>query len=486
MTKTVKRLSVISLVSILLAVVVFSGSVPARFSNAATAAATSEAAAAGTQAAANLPATKPVIQVELNGSQIAGLVGSSCWPNANPECNFVDDPQPDQGISVANGDTLTVKVDPNTPVPQTLQATLLDDKETSGDPKLLDLATTNGVFKVDGLSDGNHRLQIDAIYTGELSGSQPFVTYVYLLKVGAGAGSSTSASGTSAATVVATAAVSETAVVTTAATVSTVAPATAEATASPAATQAATSVATTAATTAAPATSATTVATQAATVKTQAATMAVSAVVVTTAPTVAPTTQPLATTAVPSPTPIAPTVVPTVAPTTAPTVVPTTVPATEATVVASTAETAATAEVVPASPTPTTSGAPAGSARPVAPAMTLVVSGRNYTPIAVSACVLGDGGEQTCVNRPQNAAAQRIVAGMGDVAQINFKGPRPISALVNIASSDGTTILNKQSLRPDNLMLYNLPTTPGSYILSVEVTWPMGKATYYYRLAVAG
>jgi hypothetical protein len=33
-------------------------------------------------------------------------------------------------------------------------------------------------------------------------------------------------------------------------------------------------------------------------------------------------------------------------------------------------------------------------------------------------------------------------------------------------------------------MLYTLPTTPGSYILAVEIAWPLGKSTYYYRVTI--
>ena len=46
-------------------------------------------------------------------------------------------------------------------------------------------------------------------------------------------------------------------------------------------------------------------------------------------------------------------------------------------------------------------------------------------------------------------------------------------------------MLSKQDVRPDNLVLYNLPTTAGNYVISAEITYPEGKATYYYRLAIS-
>jgi hypothetical protein len=456
MTTTGKRLTIIALVSVLLVLFIFGQGTTTHPTIAQTEAAT-QAAPAGTQAA-NLPATKPVIRAELNGAELAGLVGSSCWPNANPECDFVDEPQPTQSIAVANGDTLTFKPDPDAPAPQSFEATLLDDKDASGNNPIVNLAETKGEFKVDKLTPGNHRLQIVALYAGDLAGSQPFVTYVYLLNVG----EAVAAAASPAATEVPTEAVTPEA---------TTAEATAQAT--PEATTAVTEVATV---------EPTVVPTTTPEVATIEATTALTTPEATTAaPTAAPTMLAIAAaTQAVQPTLAASPVPPTATPLPVPT--DTLIPSPEA----PTATSLAGATLEPTlGATPVVvivTATPGGTS--VAPASTVIVAGRSYEPIAISACVLGEGGEQTCGNRPRNAAAERIFAAPGDVAQINFKGPRPTSVVVSVATADGTTILNKATLAPDNLMLYALPTTPGSYILAVEISWPLGKSTYYYRLTI--
>jgi hypothetical protein len=138
-----------------------------------------------------------------------------------------------------------------------------------------------------------------------------------------------------------------------------------------------------------------------------------------------------------------------------------------------------------ATPTPSTPSAPStpGLAS-IAPPMQITVAGRTYQPIAYSACVLGLGGEQTCINRPNNAPDERISAAPGTVAQLNFQGPRPGGITVYISNADSTRILNRQVLPADNLALYALPTTAGSYILATEFVWPGGKSTYYFRLTI--
>ncbi len=446
MTTTGKRLTIIALVSVLLALFIFGQGTTTHPTIAQTEAAT-QAAPAGTQAA-NLPATKPVIRAELNGAELAGLVGSSCWPNANPECDFVDEPQPTQSIAVANGDTLTFKLDPDTPAPQSFEATLLDDKDAGGNNPTANLADTKGEFKVDKLTPGNHRLQVVALYAGDLSGSQPFVTYVYLLNVGEAV-----AAATAPATEVATEAVTPEA---------TAAEATAQAT--PEATIAATEVPTVEPTTAPTATP------EVATIEATTAPKTPEA----TASATAAATQAIQPTIPVSPIPPTATPLPAPSETPAPSPEAPTATSQAGAILEPTLEATPIVVIVTATPGGTS----------VAPASTVIVAGRSYEPIAISACVLGEGGEQTCGNRPRNAAAERIFAAPGDVAQINFKGPRPTSVTVSIATADGTTILNKANLAPDNLMLYTLPTTPGSYILAVEISWPLGKSTYYYRVTI--
>ncbi len=473
-----KRLPVISLAGVMLALIVYGGGTSANLLN---------RAGAATEApqAANLPATRPVVRAEVNATAAEGLQGSLCWPrsDAGPQCDFVDDPQPTTSISVAAGDTIKFTVDPAAPPPSRLLGTLLDDKDADGEAPRVDLLSAGGVFTVQYLTDGAHRLQVQAIYTGEAAGSQPYVSYVFRLQVGTGVAMATASvvptvestgaptGGTSeaptAVTAESTAAAATTEAPSEAATPTEVP--TAIATAGPVGTEAATAEVTT------PAPS-----TPEVTVPTEIATQPVENTPIPTETEAATLIFPPTTTAVPTSAVVTPetggaVVIPM-------TQVPTEAVTPQAPVAPTTTGTPEVGAVL--QPTPETNQLPTEVATSVAPELTMTVGGRTYEPIAVNACVLGQDGSTTCVNRPRNAAAERMFAAPGDVAQVSFKGPRPLAVTVTIASSDGTAVLNKQNLRPDNLMLYTLPSTGGNYVLAVEVAWSTGKSTYYYRLTV--
>ncbi len=497
---------------------------------------------------AGLPAARPVIQAEVNGKTFDGAPGSYCWPStqAAPACDFVDDPQPTAAISVAEGDTITFQVvaaraagggaataaAPAVPPPTDMVAVLLDDQNADGVPRQSNLTQTQGAFKAENLKPGPHRIAVDALYTAEGTEDQPFVRYVFLLQVGQQvAVAPTTAAGTAAPTKAVTAVRTVQPTIATKAVIAaaTTQPPAATTAAPPVATKEATKAAARAATTAVAAvTTATTVATTPpAVIAVITATQQQAAVTraATTAPTAVPTTGATAL-------PIVPTNVPTTALITVPpsgvaptqTAVPPTAtaikpsPTTEVLPSLTPSPTAIPSltgtpfplpTVEPMTPTPVvpTGVGPAGTpetvivvvtgtpmtlivtATPAAggavlPEQSVIVGGRRFEPIAVSVCVLGQGGEQICVNRPQNANAERINAAAGDVAQLNFNGPRPTSLIVSLLSAEGNTVINKQTLSPDNLVLYGLPTKPGSYVLSVEVNWPQGKAIYYYRLVI--
>src|SRR5258706_1519226 len=80
-----KRLPVVSLAGILLAVIVYGSGAPAHYS---------VVAAQATQAA-NLPPNRPVIRASVIGMTVEGTLGSYCWPqpDSSPQCDFVDQPQ---------------------------------------------------------------------------------------------------------------------------------------------------------------------------------------------------------------------------------------------------------------------------------------------------------------------------------------------------------------------------------------------------------
>ncbi len=338
-----------------------------------------------------LPATKPVIHGARDGSPIESIPSSYCWPttDASPLCDVIDDPQPPTGVTVANGESIVFTVDPASPAPQTLTASLLDDKNADGEAPQTNLIATGGIFTIASLSAGPHRVEVIAAYEGDVQGNQPFVTNVFLLNVAAGGAS----------------------------------PAT-EAPAGSAATGGA----------ATPAGVAPTVAGAA---PTEAA---------------APTLAPVATEAPP-----ANVVAPTVGPDTP-------VPPT----------------ATSSAPIIDTSGIPGMTVYPVVS----IVAGRTYDPIAVNICVKGSQDETVCVSRPTKTTIQRILAVPGSVAQFNFQGPRPTAITVTQYSSDGSTLIGKQTLLPDNLVLYTLPGNTGTFVLNVEITYPDGKANYYFRFNI--
>jgi hypothetical protein len=431
-----KRLPVFMLAGLMIAFIFFANSGQASSTFAALQAtpdATPEVApdAAATSSAA-LPATKPVVFGMLNNNRVDGEAGSYCWPDATdaPQCDFKDNVQPTNVINVDNGDAILFTTDPEAPAPSGLHGTLLDDKNADGDPREIDLTATGGIFTVENLSNGSHRLQVDALYPGTEQ-NQPFVAYVFLLTVGQ--------------TPVATEVSSEaTEVVDNGAEPTDVMPEV-NVTESP------------------------TEATAPETTETVAE---------------LPTEAPAETQAAPVETAAAPTQIATQAaaqPTAVPTVVPTVVPPT----VAPNATINADATAVPAPVSVSPIGTAISATVPVPPA-TIIVSGRSYEPIAVNVCAVNPSGETVCVNRPANSTQVRIFAAPGEAAQVAFSGPHPTAIVLTVFSSDGSKVIGKVDIRPDNLILYNLPAVPGNYVISVEFTYPDGKASYFYRLAISG
>ncbi len=429
MTTFAKRLPVFVMIGVLLTLMMAGGGAPLHLSIAATDAATPAQAAQTTQ--------QPTIQVTLNSAPVQGIPGSYCWPQTGdaPQCDIVPDPQPAVPVTVAQGDTLMVTVAPAAPQPTKLSAKLLDDKNADGEIQQFDLLTTGGAFTVPALTGGSHRLLVTAFYPTDPVVGEPFVSSAYLLIVAGEAAGTVEAQPTE--QVEGTAAVV----------------ATSE------------GVPTEVAVTEIPTEISTEVAPTEVAVTEVPTEVAPTEVAVTEAPTtvsvteIAPTSTPFQLASSPTPE-----LFPTVTPgTVSGGAVPTEQP---------------TSAAFPPTATLAVSGVN------IAPAAVVIVGGRTFDPIAVSACVLGDAGEQTCVNRPSNASVERVFAAPGDVAQINFPGPRPTTLSVSLLSSDATQVIDKQTLTPDNLVLYMLPTTPGSFVLSVDVTWPNGKSTYYYRLVI--
>ncbi len=397
-----------------------------------------------------LPTTKPIIHGSLNGTVVDGILGTYCWPPTDPTadvCDIVQNPQPTNPINVSNGDSIVFTSDLPSPTPVALQATLLDDKNADGENIVVSLTNTGGIFSVSGLQPGNHRLVVEADYPNDALGDKMYVDYVFLLVVGQ-SGAATAPAGASTQPV----ALSTTEVGTQQA-AQTGVPATLEAT-SPVI----------APTVVSPGTQS----------------PQVTAIVLPTG--VAPATQAAQPTATP-----APLIQPTVQPTGTP------IPATPVPPAITELPTETPSNPNPTTPGTVTPALPVQGSGPgqgnielipgiSVPPATLIVEGRTFDAIAVNSCIEGAQGETICINRPTNTTSITAFGVAQDVAQINFKGPRPSAITVSLFSSDGTTLVNKQSLQPDNLVLYTLPSAAGNFVLDVDVVFPGGKATYYFRL----
>jgi hypothetical protein len=411
-----------------------------------------ESTAAATANFAALPPTAPTIQVMLGGRPLVGITGSACWPQPGDQaaCNFLDDPRPPTSASATSADSLLITVTPADPAPTAIMVKLLDDADpATGDPMTIDLTAAGGKYDLQTLTPGAHRVEVDVIYDD--GASQPFVSYVYLLNVGGAVALNTTA------------------------TLNATAETGSQETATLAATESAVETGTTS-------TTVTTVSTQAVATETLASTTAAigktatsSLLATTAAPaaTLAATTAILATTAIPPTTAI-------VLPPTATLSVPGTTATATPTLIPTLAETSATASGL----TPTNVTSAGLTPTSVAPVLSVVVGGHSFGAIAISTCVTGTDGAQVCIRRPTTSATDRIQASPGTAAQIQFAGPRPLSITVKLLSADGLKLIKQQTITPDNLVLYTLPTTMDTYLLSIQIKWLSGDATYFYRLSI--
>jgi len=118
------------------------------------------------------------------------------------------------------------------------------------------------------------------------------------------------------------------------------------------------------------------------------------------------------------------------------------------------------------------------------PQAKIIVGGRTFDPVAINACSGTPTTQYVCVTQPLNVAVPRVFAGPGDAAQVIFSGPRPTSITFSILSSDGSQVIGTAQIRPDNLILVNLPPVVNNYVITVEFVYPEGKATYFFRLGI--
>lgn len=387
-----------------------------------------QTAAPTAPATAQTTAVKPVIHAQLNGSPLDGTASSYCWPQPgqNP-CVLVGDPQPSSFTPVKPGDLITFSVDPGADAPATFIGQLLDDPDASGSPTQIDLTNSKGLYSIDPtLPSGSQRIEVQVSYPPAPDGSQNYVAYVFGLEV---PNSSIAANGTG------TAAASASAIAAVPTEV------TATAISSTANTQESTS--------SGSATSAKEPTNTGTSVPAKATTQTPTA-------TVPPTM-----TVAPTATPIPPTNTPTAIP---PTDTPTEVPSPTA---------------VPGISVLTSS--PNG----IVPTLSLLVGGKTFNPVAITAVLQDSSGALITVTRPLDTSTPFVIATAGSDAQVQFSGPQPVSELITLLSADASKVIVQQPITaPNTLILYTLPAKAGLYALYVAVQWPQGQATYIFRLQI--
>jgi hypothetical protein len=153
-----------------------------------------------------------------------------------------------------------------------------------------------------------------------------------------------------------------------------------------------------------------------------------------------------------------------------------------------TTETAVEAGTPPATLAPTVPPPPAATATPLpsAPALTLRFAGRDYTPVGYQFCQRAASGERVCVELPVAEPSQgRISLLRGSAAQIAIDGPRPSEVRIEYLTDDGIPTGQPETRAGDNTVLFTITPEPGTYILSIRVTWATDDVTYFFRVSVS-
>ncbi|PJF36689.1 MAG: hypothetical protein CUN49_04135 [Candidatus Thermofonsia Clade 1 bacterium] len=118
------------------------------------------------------------------------------------------------------------------------------------------------------------------------------------------------------------------------------------------------------------------------------------------------------------------------------------------------------------------------------PSVQIVIGDVAFAPVALVGCLNLPSG-QRCLSTPLEAPITRVVGAAGSITQLQFNGVQPESVTANLFEADGVALLGSQALPLRPLPVYILPIEPGTYILGIEVAWPEGFATYFFRLVVS-
>lgn len=420
-----------------------------------------------------LSAERPLVVAKLpDGSEVEGTFDSACWPQPTPEtaeCTFANAPDPTTSIALKRDEDLTILLRPDTNPVTEFKADIRPDPLPSGSyqPASIDLAATQGILSGASFDAGvdNFFVQVSAYFAAS-EGREYFVLVNFKV----------TASGTAPITPT-TVAAGPTQEQTTSISPSATTEATAEV--------------------AIPTGPALDPTAAAADQTAQAAIAALNTLQAT--PGIASTTDVTAGTAAATTAGViadSPTVTVTLSETPLPTE--TATPTDTATFTPTNTDTP-TATFTPTftatfTPTPTATFTPTNTATPtntptntpIAPELFVRVGGRDFFPLRTVSSFVDAQGDEVTISRANRVSTFRIIGSPGGTAQIYFPGSRPATVSVALLSGDGLRELAKEAFAGDNLLLYTLPTTTGSYVLTVDVQFEGNRrAIYFFRLSVA-
>ncbi len=131
---------------------------------------------------------------------------------------------------------------------------------------------------------------------------------------------------------------------------------------------------------------------------------------------------------------------------------------------------------------PSTSAVAPGSVPP----LTLVVAGHLYVPVGLQFCQQPADGERTCTELPApEGSTERLGLLRGSAAQLRIGGGRPTSVRIEYLTDTGIPTGQPENRPGDNVVLFIITPEPGSYIMTVRVTWTGYEATYFFRVSVS-
>jgi hypothetical protein len=119
------------------------------------------------------------------------------------------------------------------------------------------------------------------------------------------------------------------------------------------------------------------------------------------------------------------------------------------------------------------------------PVASLTIGDVIFYPVAVRGLITNASGQQETLDQPLEAAIPRVIAAPGSIVQIGFSVPPSVTS-INLFGPDAVTLITSEVLPQPAPYAYVLPTTPGLYVLGVEVVWDGGSAIYFFRLTISG